>query len=94
MGKYTEERIAGYILYYTMSCLNEGIIHVHANKGKPVERGSAKLWVHADGTSTVAERGNISSRDLLEIQSWIYRNIDLIQDKWLANNRGGSFKDK
>ena len=32
--------------------------------------------------------------DLKAIQDWIRNNIDLIEDDWLSNNRGGSFKDK
>lgn len=43
MGKYTEERIRGYILYFTMKCLAEGIIHVHANKSSMTENSIAKL---------------------------------------------------
>ena len=46
MGKYTEERIRGYILYYTVKCLGEGIIHVHANKDRMTKTSLAKLWVH------------------------------------------------
>ncbi len=92
MGKYTENKIAGYWLYYTMLCLNEGVIHVHANKDKPIERGSAKIWVHSDGTSTVAEYGSVGTQDMNIIQEWISKNIDIIEDKWKSNNMGGDFK--
>lgn len=94
MGKYTEYKIAGYWLYYNTDCLNEGIIHVHANRPVPVRRGSAKVWVHADGSSTVEDYGQVSKHDMKKIQNWIYDNVDLIQQEWLSNNMGGTFKDK
>ena len=94
MGKYTEHKIAGYWVYYNTDCLNEGIIHVHANKPIPRRKGAAKVWVHEDGTSTVADYGQVSKRDMMKIQDWIYDNIDLIQQEWRSNNMGGDFKDK
>lgn len=95
MGKYVEYKVAGYWMYYTSHCLNEGIIHVHAtDKGKLSEAGSAKIWVHSDGTSTVAKRGLLNDRDLLEIQDWIFDNIDIIDKEWYKNNMGGEYKNK
>lgn len=94
MGKYIREKIAGYWLYYTMDCLNEGIIHVHANKPVPNRKNSAKIWVYADGTSKVANYGQVSAHDMSKIQKWIYNNIDIIRSEWLSNNMGGEFKDK
>ena len=94
MGKYTEERIRGYILYYTMKCLGEGIIHVHANKARMTEDSIAKLWVYSDGTSRLAKPSSINNKDLKAIQNWVRNNIDLIERDWLSNNQGGSFKDK
>lgn len=94
MGKYTEERVRGYILYYTMKCLNEGVIHVHANKDAIVENSIAKLWVYSDGSSQLASKSTINSKDLAGIQAWIKKNIDLIEEEWLSNNRGGDFKRK
>lgn len=92
MGKYTEERINGYILYYTMKCLGEGIIHVYANKSSMTENSLAKLWVYSDGTSKLAKPSKISTRDLKAIQDWIKINIDLIEADWKSNNQGGDFK--
>ena len=94
MGKYTELKIAGYVLYYTMKCLNEGIIHVHANPQRMTEDSVAKLWVYKDGTSELAKPTNIKTADLREIQKWICDNIDLIQAEWLSNGVGGDFKKK
>lgn len=94
MGKYTEERIRGYILYYTMKCLGEGIIHVHANKGGMTEDSIAKLWVYSDGSSELAKPSKINSKDLRVIQDWIRRNIDFIEQEWLSNNQGEKFKTK
>lgn len=94
MGKYTKQKIANYWLYYNTECLNEGIIHVHANEPKPRREGAAKVWVHEDGTSTVVDYGKVSKKDMREIQDWIYDNVDLIQQEWLSNNMGGEFKIK
>lgn len=89
MGKYTKNRIAGYWVYYNTDCLNEGVIHVHANAPKIVRKDSAKIWVHSDGTSSIAHPGKVPKKALKEIQDWIYDNIDLIQQEWLSNNMGG-----
>lgn len=62
MGKYTREKVGGYWLYYNTSCLTEGIIHVHANEPRTTRKESAKIWVHADGSSTVADYGKVSKR--------------------------------
>lgn len=94
MGKYTEERIAGYILYYTMKCLGEGIIHVHANKDKMTEKSIAKLWVYSDGSSKLANPSTINQRDLQIIQDWIKNNIDLIENEWLEHNPDSDFRRK
>ncbi|MCM1237589.1 MAG: DUF4160 domain-containing protein [Ruminococcus flavefaciens] len=94
MGKYVREKIAGYWLYYNSDCLNEGIIHVHANEPKPIRKDSAKVWVYADGTSDVEDYGKVSEKDMKVIQHWIFDNIDLIQQEWLSNNMGGEFKTK
>ena len=32
MPKFVEFRVGGFWLYYTSTCINEGIIHVHANE--------------------------------------------------------------
>lgn len=94
MGKYVKYKVAGYWLYYNSDCLLEGIIHVHANSPEPIRRGSAKIWVHSDGTSTVYSYGKVSKKDMREIQEWIYNNVDLIRTEWLSNNQGGVFKNK
>lgn len=95
MGKYIEYKIAGYWLYFNTDCLNEGIIHVHANEPKPIRSGAAKIWVHEDGTSTVHEYGKVSKRDMKVIQEWIYDNVDLvIRPKWIEMGMGGEFKKK
>ena len=94
MGKYTEERIRGYILYFTMKCLAEGIIHVHANKSSMTENSIAKLWVYEDGTTQLAKPSEINPQDLKAIQDWIYLNIDVIKEKWLEKDATGSWKEK
>lgn len=94
MGKYAEERIRGYILYYTVKCLGEGIIHVHANKDKMTNTSLAKLWVHQDGQSQVAYNNGVSSKDMIAIQKWIKTNLDIIVENWMQNGYGGAFKSK
>jgi hypothetical protein len=58
------------------------------------EDSIAKLWVHVDGSSTLAKESNIKSQDLLKIQRWIYDNMDIIYTKWTSNNMGGDYKNK
>ena len=94
MGKYTTQKVAGYWLYYTTTCLNERIIHVHANSPKPTRSGAAKIWVYEDGSTSVAEQGKVSDRDMKVIRDWIYSNIDLIEYEWKSNGQGGVFKQK
>ena len=83
MGKYTSCKVAGYWLYYTNSCKRERIVHVHANTPTTDRKGAAKIWVHDDGTSTVAESADIKVKDLKEIQQWIYDNFEFISKQWL-----------
>lgn len=94
MPKYTRDKVAGYWLYYTSACLAEGIIHVHANDSKPNRKDAAKIWVHDDGTTTVAEYGKVPKKDMAIIQQWIYDNFSLIKQSWLENGLGGEFKAK
>ncbi len=94
MGKYVNYKVAGYWIYYTMKCLGEGIVHVHANS-KTIKKGAAKIWVHSDGTSTVADYGIINARDMNEIQEWIKNNMDIIMNEWfVVNSLGARYKDK
>lgn len=94
MGKYTEEKIAGYILYFTMKCLGEGIIHVQANQSRMTEDSILKLWVHADGTSSVAYNRGVSNKELKQIQTWVALNYDIIADKWHEKDKTGVWKEK
>lgn len=64
---------------------------MHANKPTTSPKGSTKIWVHADGTSTVQYPTNIKASDLKEIQEWIFDNIALIAEKW--NDGVSNFKD-
>lgn len=86
MPKYVEEKVAGYWLYYTATCINEGIVHVHANKPTTGRKNSAKLWVYEDGHSSVAEIGQLKKAELLQIQDWIADNIDIIRQEWFDKN--------
>lgn len=92
MGKYTQEKVAGYWLYYTSKCLTEGIIHVHANKNTASRGGAAKIWVCSDGSTSVADYGRIPRKDIEVIQNWISINIDMIISEWMSNGLGGELK--
>lgn len=65
---------------------------MHANKPTTVRKGSTKIWVHSDGTSTVVEPTNIRKSDLLIIQKWIYANFELICTTWNSYGLPYDFK--
>ena len=73
MPKLTDTKVAGYYLYFTAKCnINGEPVHVHASESKRlIEAGSAKIWVYIDGKTEIAERGYLSSRDLLTICKYI-----------------------
>jgi hypothetical protein len=79
--KYTDKEVAGKSLYCDSSCIIEAIMHAHVNK-PPVRKGAAKIWIHADGRSEIADKGDMSDAVLAEAQEFIKANIILMRRKW------------
>ena len=67
MPKYFKEKVAGYYLYYTKHCVIEAM-HAHASEEELSERGSAKFWVKADGSSIVQDRVFFARGNSLKLQ--------------------------
>jgi hypothetical protein len=62
-------------------------MHAHVNK-PPKREGAAKIWIHADGRTTLDRdnngniKGNISLEALEEVQEYIMNNIIFMRQKW------------
>lgn len=91
MPKYTEDKIAGYYLYFTNHCVIEAM-HVHANKNSTREKGSTKFWVYSDGSSKLVGNTRISKRDQRIIQEYIANNYLEMYNKWSELSKKG-FKE-
>lgn len=83
--KYVKGKVTGYYLYFTSSCLSEPI-HTHASDSKLKEGGSAKLWIHKDGSSTIQNKGICSDKELKIMQKYITNNIAIFIDTWKDKN--------
>ncbi len=68
MPKYFEFKVCGYYLYYTAKCIVEAF-HIHASDSKLTEEGSAKFFVHADGSTVVQKKGSLSQQEIIKFNS-------------------------
>lgn len=87
MPKYFEFKVCGYYLYYTAKCIVEAF-HVHASGSKLTEEGSAKFFVHADGSTVVQKKGVLLQQEINKIQQFIKENYKEMYKTWriLSNN--------
>ena len=90
MPKYTDEIIAGYVLYFTSKCVSEAM-HVHASDKELSEVFSAKLFVYDNGDTKIINRGTVSDRDLIEIQKYIKGNHEKLCEKWSMYSDSGYY---
>lgn len=81
MPKYYNFMVQGYYLYFTSHCIVEAF-HVHASDKKLTEAGSAKFFVHKDGTSIIQNKGRISDKKLALIQEFIKDNYKEMFKTW------------
>ena len=81
MPKYYEFKVCGYYLYYTASCIIEGM-HVHACDRRLTEAGSPKFFVMKNGDTTVEKRGQLSDRDIRRIREFIKAHYKEMYFKW------------
>lgn len=81
MPKYSEFKVAGYYLYFTMACTVE-CMHAHASDKKLTEAGSAKLFIKPDGDTIVQRQGTVSDSDLAKIRKYIKLNHITMFELW------------
>ena len=87
-------RIGKYYVYITSSCISEGIIHIHIDITMKGNKGLAKLWVHSDGTTTVANNVGVPDRDLRNIQNILIKNFAVLVEYWNSFNMPWEYKLK
>ena len=90
MPKYTNDVVAGYILYFTSKCVIEAM-HVHASDKELSEKGSAKLYVYDDGDTKITEWGTVNEQDMKKIQAYIKINHKNMYDKWIRYSDNGYY---
>lgn len=88
MPKYFEYKIYGYYLYFTSKCTVEAM-HAHASDRRLTEAGSAKFFVKSNGDTTIANRGQLTDRELLRIQKFIKENYITMFEKWCEYSKNG-----
>ena len=92
MPKYFPFKICGYYLYFTSHCVLE-CMHVHASDEELTEKGSAKFFVHSDGSSRVMERGRLKDREITAIQKFIRENYESMYITWRTMSANGFYED-
>ena len=93
MPKYYPFKICGYYLYYTSACIVEAF-HVHASDKKLSESGSAKFFVHEDGSCEVQKRGRLNEREISTIEEFIFQHKDEMYKIWLSGQGKPEFYGK
>jgi len=90
MPKYTDEKVLGCYLYFTSHCTLEAM-HAHASDRKLTEKGSAKFFVKADGSTVVVRKGRLNQRQIAGIQEYIKLNYLRMYAQWRASSVNGFY---
>ena len=90
MPKYTNDVVAGYILYFTSKCVIEAM-HVHASNKELSEIGSAKLFVYENGDTRITAWGTVNELDMKKIQTYIKLNHKQMYQKWIRYSENGYY---
>ncbi len=93
MPKYTNDIVAGYVLYFTSKCVIEAM-HVHASDRELSEIGSAKLFVYDNGDTKIQQWGTVSDQDMRKIQAYIKVNYKLMYEKWARYSDNGFYEKR
>ena len=93
MPKYTNDIVAGYVLYFTSKCVIEAM-HVHASDRELSETGSAKLYVYDNGDTRIQQWGTVSEQDMRKIQAYIKVNYKLMYKKWIRYSDNGFYEKR
>lgn len=83
MPRYTNDVVAGYILYFTSKCIIEAM-HVHASDSMQNVKGAAKLFVYENGDTKIERQGTVNEVDMSVIQKYIKLNYKEMFEKWQA----------
>lgn len=91
MPKYYPNKVCGYWLYFTAFCVIEAM-HVHASPdGKHRESSAAKFFVKPDGSTTVANQGSLTDRDVNKIQAFIKIHYLEMYRQWSEVSANGFY---
>ncbi|SCY38759.1 protein of unknown function [Lachnospiraceae bacterium XBB2008] len=91
MPKYTNDIVAGYVLYFTSKCVIEAM-HVHASDKELSEYGSAKLFVYSNGETRIMRWGTVCETDMNKIQAYIRNNYEVMYRKWAMYSDNGFYQ--
>lgn len=91
MPKYYPYKICGYYLYYTEHCIIEAM-HVHASDSKLTESGSAKFFVHADGSTVIQNKGILKDYEITKIQKFIKSHYLEMYQLWSEDSDNGFYR--
>lgn len=90
MPKFTDEKVCGCYLYFTSHCTLEAM-HAHASDKKLSEKGSAKFFVKADGTTVVARKGKLKPKQIAGIRDYISLNYLRMYAEWRKLSANGFY---
>ena len=90
MPKYTPDKVCGHYLYFTSFCTIEAM-HVHAGDEQLSEPKSAKFFVHADGSSVLKRRGDLTKSQQAGIQAYIKKNYLAMYTLWSTMSDNGFY---
>ena len=93
MPKYTNDIVAGYVLYFTSKCVIEAM-HVHASNKELSEVNSAKLFVYEDGDTKVTAWGTVNDKDMNVIRTDIKINYRSMFEKWQQYSDNGYYEKR
>ena len=93
MPKYTNDIVAGYVLYFTSKSVIEAM-HVHASDKILSEQGSAKLFVYDNGDTRIQAWGTVNEVDMGKIQRYIKINHKEMYKKWARMSDNGYYSKR
>ncbi len=93
MPKYTNDIVAGYVLYFTSKCVIEAM-HVHASEKDMSKTNSAKLYVYDNGDTKVERSGSVVDADMEKIRKYIKLNYEKMYAKWKEYSSNGFYSKR
>jgi len=91
MPKYFAEKVFGHWLYFTSHCILEAM-HVHVTDDDRLrEKGSAKFFVMADGSSRMMVQGTLRDHEVPLIQAFIKQHYLEMFAKWQERSSSGFY---